>query len=156
MNSHKQLCSFLLALVLLMLSPVKAQFVQRGGKLVDKHPVVNLGYPTLPDSHLKGVPRFDFSAKEAIHFFSTPMDSIKIKLLGRKRQIHSKSIVLSNGKIVVHINQSWNDSVWVNSTKDSVTTDSHGNLIDEVVENWDSSAWVNYYQDIYTYDANGH
>ena len=87
--------------------------------------------------------------------FATPVDSIIEKLLAHQKQIRSKNTVLSGGQVVIELTETWNNSSWVISSKDSSTYDANGNRTGVVGKVWLDSAWGNSWQDIYTYDANG-
>src|SRR5271169_1186311 len=88
--------------------------------------------------------------------FATPMDSIVEKLLAHQKQIRSKKSVISNGQIVVDIQQNWNDTGWVNFSNESSIYDSHGNEVYSLIEIWTDIVWVNWFQDTFTRDGNDH
>ena len=153
MIRYKQICSFLFALVVLGFLPARAHVVQQRSKLVGTH-VMSEEYPKVPDFLPKGFPGFDVNGTHPNPVSATSIDSVKKRVLAGQTKIHSKKTILSNGQVVVEIYQTWADSVWVNSTKDSSTSDSHGEVIDDVTENWNDNAWVNSTQVMSTYDVN--
>src|SRR5271169_4212091 len=88
--------------------------------------------------------------------FATPMDSIVEKLLAHQKQIRSKKSVISNGQIVVDVNQNWNDTGWVNSSRDITIYDANGYDTNDLEQTWNDTGWINSYRYSLTYDASGH
>jgi len=60
----------------------------------------------------------------------------------------------ANNNELSETGHSWNDSVWVNSSKYFYTYDAHNNRTSYLYENWSGTAWVNSSLNTYTYDTN--
>ena len=109
----------------------------------------------VPDFGPKGIPGPNSKGQNANHAFNTRLDSMKQEFQAHQKRIHSKKTVLSTGEITVDITQTWSGGAWVNSSLDSIITNSYGEQLEYVNESWYNNGWVNYYRDFYTYDANG-
>jgi len=93
---------------------------------VHSQPAMNRQSGLVPDFDPKGISNVNTNGQNTHHPYSTRLDSMKQELQAHQKRIHSKKTVLSTGEITVDITQTWSSGVWVNSSLDSIITNSYG------------------------------
>jgi hypothetical protein len=61
----------------------------------------------------------------------------------------------ARGNELTYLNKEWQDSLWTNSSLDSMTYDTSGNELTYLAEYWQNGQWTNSSLNTYTYNASG-
>jgi len=86
---------------------------------------------------------------DSIYYWQWDTISVGWKIINKEIDI----VYDAHNNLTSSIEESWNDSIWVNSSIAISTYDGNHNMTSYTLQNWDGSAWVNYWRSLYTYDA---
>ena len=87
---------------------------------------------------------------DSIYYWQWDTISVGWKIINREIDI----VYDAHNNLTSSIEERWNDSIWVNSSKAISTYDGNHNMTSFTLQSWNGIAWVNAYQYTYTYDIN--
>jgi hypothetical protein len=145
-----------LGLYLAVLPEAAGQTLGGRGKVADIPSKMTSAYPHFLDIAPRSPSEIGPEREHANQLFDSPADSTMFQLPVRQHSIYSNNTTATGAVNRVHVYQTWADSVWVNSTKDSITTDAQGHGISYVYDQWDGRVWVHLHRYTFiNYDVNG-